>query len=98
MSMDSFHKKAAITALKNMFEEKKYFDICTVDAVLKLTGCIPDKKDYQALRALHCVDWVDMDADLRNTVMLKTMQMFETPGFDTELLDGAIKTNTLLLN
>lgn len=96
--MDEFHRKAAVTALKNMFEEKNYFDICTVDKILKLTGCIPDKKDHQALSALHCVHWNEMDADLRNMVMLKTMQMFETPGFDTELLDGAIKANTLLLN
>jgi hypothetical protein len=97
MAMDEFHKKAAITALKKMFDGR-YFDICTVDNVIKITGCIADRKDYQALRALHCVNWSDMDADLRNMVMVKTMQIFDTPKFSVEVLSNAIKNDSLLLN
>lgn len=95
--MDEFHKKAATLALNKMFEGN-YFDICTVDKVIKLTGCIANKKDYQALSALHCTHWTDMDKDMRNMVMLKTMQIFETPKFDMELIGNAIQKNSLMLN
>lgn len=92
--MNDFHKKATTTALKSMFDGNHY-NICAVDKCLKLTGCIPNKKDYLALSALHCVDFSDMDKDLRNMVLMKTMQLFEEPGFDTELLSHAIETKQI---
>jgi len=95
--MDEFHKQAAITALKAMFR-KDYYDICAVDKVIKMTGCIPDKKDYQALNALHCVHWNEMSKELREMVLLKTMQIFEQPGIDIELLEGRLKNDLRLLN
>jgi hypothetical protein len=95
--MNEFHKRAAIVSLKSMFG-KSYFDITVVDACLKLSGCIPDRKDYEALRALHCVHWNEMEKDLREMVLLKTMQMFEQPGLDVALLDGCLKNDLLLLN
>jgi len=70
--MDAFHKKAAVAALKNMFAGG-YFNICVVDKLINLTGCVPDGDDYRALSALHCVDWKDMDAELREMVFLKTV-------------------------
>ncbi len=88
--MTEFQRTAAIAALKKMFAGK-YFDICTVDKVIDITGCIPpDRKDYAALNALHCMHWSDMTPDLRNQVMLKTLQIFEQPGFDLELIDKVI--------
>ena len=88
--MTEFQRMAAITVLKQMFAGG-HFSICTVDKVIQITGCIPpDPKDYQALSALHCVDWADMSQDLRNQVMLKTLQIFEQPGFDLELIDKVI--------
>lgn len=99
--MNDFQREAAITALKLMFEGR-YFNISTVDKCIKISGCVPpDRKDYQALNALHCVDFADMSANLRQMTLAKTMQIFETPKFDTEVI-GALfndnKTNTKLLN
>lgn len=85
--MNEFHTAAAKAALKKMFEDT-HFSICTIDKLLKLTGCIPDKKDYQALNALHCVHYSDMDKDLRQMVYLKSLQMFDNEGFDTDLIGG----------
>ena len=95
--MNEFQIMAAKTALKNMFENKSYFNICTVKKVMKITGCIPDRKDMQALEALHCVDWIDMDAELRSMVMLKTARIFEQPGFDMGVLEDVFKSNSKLL-
>ncbi len=96
--MNEFQREAAITALKVMFEST-YFDICTVDKCIKLSGCVPpDRKDYQALHALHCVHFSDMSRNLRNMVLAKTMQIFESPKFDTEVLGALFKTNSKMLN
>lgn len=95
--MNEFHKKAAITSLKKMFEGR-HFSICTIDTLCKLTGCIPDAKDYQALSALHCVNWSDMDSELREMVMLKVAQIFEKPGFDMQILGGLLQRDSTLLN
>jgi len=96
--MNDFQRMAATTALKDMFENSNHFNVCVVDKLLKLTGCIPDKKDYQALSLLHCVSWVDMEPELRQMVQLKTMQMFDTPGFNLEAIENVFKKGHLRLN
>ncbi len=85
--MNDFHIAAAKTALRHMFE-KEYYDICTVDKLIKMTGCHPDRNDYQALSALHCVHFSEMDKDLRQMVYLKTIQIFDNEGFSLELIEG----------
>lgn len=42
-----------------------HFSICTVDEILKVTGGVPTKEDYEALRLLHCVNFRDMSQALR---------------------------------
>lgn len=62
--LTNFQSEAIKAALTAMFE-KGWFDICTIDSVLKVTGGIPSKKDYEALRLLHCVHFRDMPTKLR---------------------------------
>jgi len=95
--MNEFHRRAAIISLKTMFASN-HFSICTIDNIIKLTGCLPDPRDYQALRALHCVNWIDMGAEMRNLVMMKVGQIFEQPGLDTRMLDETLKEDRLKLN
>lgn len=96
--MNEFQREAAITALKVMFEGK-YYNICTVETCIKLSDCIPpNRKDYQALKALHCVNFSDMSASLRQMTLAKTMQIFENPKFDTEVIGALFKTDTKMLN
>ena len=96
--MNEFQREAAITALKSMFEGR-YYDITTVNKCIKLSGCIPpDPKDFQALNALHCIDFSDMSANLRQMTLAKTMQIFETPKFDTEVIGALFKADTKMLN
>lgn len=94
--MNDFEKEVVITALKKMFNGG-YFDICTVDKCLKLTGAIPDHQDYTALSALHCVYWSEMSQDLRNTVFEKTMVMISNPGFDLTILDMNLSNSNTLI-
>lgn len=74
------------TALKKLFR-KNYFDICSVDSLLKLTGCIPDADTYRGLHALHCVDYSEMTPKLRGWLFNETLGLFTTPGFPIETLE-----------
>ena len=89
MALDNFHQQAATTSLKKMFEGT-HFSICDLDNIVNLIGCIPDKKDYQALRCLHCMKWEDMDQGLRDEVLKRVIKIVETVGFDTSVLDGRL--------
>ena len=89
MALDSFQMQAATIALKKMFEGK-HFSICDLDNLIKLIGCIPNKKDYDALHCLHCVEWNDMPPDLRAGVLERVVSIVQSVGFDTSVLDGKI--------
>ncbi len=82
---NEFEQQAVMLALKKMFEGS-HFSICTVDDCLKITGAIPPRKEYNALRALHCVDWADMAPDFRAAVFAKTLALFQHDGFPLEQL------------
>lgn len=61
--MNEIKKMAIETALNNMLESG-HVSICTVDKILKITGGIPSKEDYEVLSLLHCVSFKDMPKDL----------------------------------
>lgn len=61
--MDAVKAMAVNVALKNMFS-RGYFDICTINKILKLTNVVPRSEDYDLLNALHCCDFKDMPPEL----------------------------------
>ena len=61
--MDDIQKMAATAALQKMMADG-YISICTIDKILKMTGGIPDRKDYDVLHMLHCVSFKDMSPEL----------------------------------
>lgn len=81
--MTEFEKQSITMALKKMFQGS-YFDICVVDKCLKIASAIPPSADYNALAALHCVQWADMSQDFRQQVFVKTLEMFSHTGFPLE--------------
>lgn len=78
-SLTEFQAQALTLSISKMFQGT-YFDICTFDHALKMLNrqnSLP-AKDYQALRALHCVHWTDMGPEMaRNTqiMVLETLGM-----------------------
>lgn len=58
---------SVLTSLNAMMTSAR-FDICTVDAAIKTLGCVPDGRAYTILRPLHCIQWQDMPAELRDSV------------------------------
>ena len=79
--MNAMETLAAKTALKKMVEQG-YFDICTVDNVLKISGGIPNSREYQTLRLLHCVHYKDMPAELLKELPNVIKRVVESPALE----------------
>lgn len=75
-----FRKLAVASGLLQMFRGR-YFNICTLDAAAKAL-CVERRlagPDYDALRALHCVDWADMPPDLPPMVRQQCLEFLQLP-------------------
>jgi len=62
--MNTLELEVIRTLVKKLLTEN-HFSICTVDELLRLTGGVPPAREYQILRALHCVNYRDMTPPLR---------------------------------
>lgn len=62
--MNALQIEIARAAIAAMFE-RGHFSICTIDNILKMTGGIPSKREYDMLRCLHCMDFKAMSPRLR---------------------------------
>jgi len=85
--MTDFEKQAVVLALRRMFTDS-YFNICTVDACVKVVGCIPPRDMYNALSAIHCAKWADMTPEFRDEVKRNVILVLSEPTIDLSMLDG----------
>lgn len=81
---------AANAALTKMLSDG-HFSICTVDKILKITGGIPNKEDYDILNLLHCVDYKSMSHSLRSQFMEILQRVIGSESFDLEVIYAAEK-------
>ena len=65
--MTTLHELTCVTAINEMFR-KGHFSICTIDALITMLGVIPDRKAYEILRVLHCVDFKSMPRELQQEI------------------------------
>ncbi len=75
--MDDIEIMAAKAAVKKMMRDG-YVSICTIDKILEMSGGIPDSKDYNILRALHCVHFSDMEPELRRGLPVLISRVLES--------------------
>jgi hypothetical protein len=54
-------------SLTKLFKER-FFSICQLDSVIKLVGSRKAGDAYNMLCSLHCVDYSEMPAELRNRI------------------------------
>jgi hypothetical protein len=76
--LTEFQQHALSAGLVKMFVSK-HFDICTLDSLAKLADVQTGGKDYQALRAVHCIDWGDMSPQLATQVREKCLEILGLP-------------------
>ncbi|WQZ00149.1 hypothetical protein vBValCWD615_6 [Vibrio phage vB_ValC_WD615] len=69
MNLDSLSAMAANHALVNMITKKDYFDICTLDKILRNLGIQAQcGQSYAILDSLHCLYYKDMPKELRRSI------------------------------
>lgn len=55
----------AVRAALTKMVSQGWLSICVIDTILKTTGGVPDRQDYQTLKLLHCVSFDEMEPALR---------------------------------
>ena len=92
--MNNINQMVIRTALRNMFN-KGYINVSTIDECLKLSGITPLGETRSQLRALHCVEFKDMDRQLAEAVPGMVAELFEgiTLSID-EIFDKPQATDT----
>lgn len=75
-----FQGRAASVATVKMFMGQ-HFSICDLDAIAKTVGRqgFLAGRDYDALRALHCINWADMGPELTQMVRQKCLDLLGLP-------------------
>lgn len=62
-----------------------WFSICTIDDILKVTGAVPAREDYNALRLLHCVSFMDFPPRLRLEFPQLLERVLSSPSMDLNI-------------
>lgn len=87
MAMTDLRVLSAKAALNKMFSGH-YFDICTVDKVIKMFEVVPDPEVMKVLNTLHCVHYNTMDRELYRALPSLVQQALNgTPVFQFEVVE-----------
>lgn len=81
-------------ALTRLFRPTGHFSITAFDEICGLANVIPPAGVRDRLRMLHCVDYRDMEPQVRDAVAEMVMETLNTPGFDFELWQGVEREGT----
>jgi len=84
--MSDIKVMAATAALQKMLTQK-YFDICTIDNIIKMLGIVPDREAYSILHTLHCVDYDQMQPELLEQLSVLIMRVLDSPRMDTSRIN-----------
>jgi hypothetical protein len=101
--MDNLKNLAATTALNAMLADR-HFSICTIDSVASMLNVKPASDAYNILRAVHCIDYAKMPAELRQAIpglikeCLGVAPVYEFKTMEQEVIEvGPVKRGFLRL-
>lgn len=72
--------------LKKLFSANS-FHITTLDTCLKMGSFVIEKEDYDALRAVHCIDYSEMTPEFRTWVFDTVLKAFSEPAFNISKIE-----------
>lgn len=61
-------RRMVVTAALDKVLTQKYFDVCTIDTILKIMGTRKNCAAYDLLHALHCMHYDQMQPALRDSI------------------------------
>lgn len=84
-NLPEFQQLAAAAAIRKLFSNR-HFNVCDLDAIAQVLGVkhLMQGADYDALHALHCVDWRDMGPRLTQLTRDKCLQLL---GLQADIVD-----------
>jgi len=68
--------QATLSALKNMFDGDKYFDICRIRNAADMNGVIIPRETEEFFATLHCIPFKDMSQETREFLFAKSIDLF----------------------
>lgn len=77
---------AAQAALRKMVEGD-YFDICTIDKIVRMLEVKPDRGVYEVLSTLHCVHYNQMPAELLERLPELIHKVLTSPAFEASRIN-----------
>jgi|GEM_PF-1195377 hypothetical protein len=87
---ERFHKLAVEQAVKKLFSATS-FSVCTLDDIGDMLGVNPRQHpNYRYLRALHCVDYADMSAELLGQIQHQVLDVLQRPAFNPALVSDLL--------
>lgn len=86
-----------LAAIRKLFDPTKHFSIITFDEICRVLNVIPMPGVRDRLSLLHCVNYRDMEPELRQELGRLVMETLSTPGFSIELRLQAPKPLALLV-
>lgn len=82
-------QEIAKIALKKLFSQP-FFSICEIDHLIQMLNVQPDGEIYYAMKALHCVHYRDMGAEVREWLFANAVRMCAgQPTFALARVDAA---------
>ena len=77
-SMPSVKKLVVETALNKLFT-KEWFDVCTLDSILKVMDISRETEAYKQLSALHCVHYNRMSPEMKQVLPMLVNEALRLP-------------------
>ena len=90
MNIERLQALAVVSSINKMLQAN-YFDICTVDAILKVLHLPAGGEIYDVLRTLHCIHYAQMPKELRDAIpeMLQAV-LGVSPTYKFQTLDPVV--------
>lgn len=64
----SFKAQSCVVALQKMFRGERSFSVCTINDCAKMFDLVIPRERMDIYRAVHCVNWNEMDSQYRQTL------------------------------
>ena len=91
MTDDQLAHLSVLTGLNKMMKGS-HFSISTIRTAIETLRCVPDSRAMQILEPLHCVNWADMPAEIRDAVPGLIERCLKVPAYQFKVSHGAAAT------
>lgn len=70
--------QTSLSVLKNIMQNKQYFDICGVNSLAKMNEVTISEEHREFMQTLHCIHWNEMHQDTREYLMAILVDYFKS--------------------